>query len=140
MPMTASAQSTHGRLHHTIDVNGRHTITTDAPNRLGGTDSAPAPYELLPAMIASCVSTMIGIYAQARDWQLSDITVDVEYDPEATPHHIQTTVNLPAGLAPDRVARLRRVADTCPVKRALETGFTFEQQFVVRQPSGASAV
>jgi uncharacterized OsmC-like protein len=59
MPMTASARSAHGSPYHTIDVNGRHTITTDAPDRLGGTDRAPAPHELLPAMLASCVSTMI---------------------------------------------------------------------------------
>ena len=49
MPMTASARSTHGNPHHTIDVNGRHTITTDAPEARG-TDRAPAPHELLPAM------------------------------------------------------------------------------------------
>jgi putative redox protein len=140
MPMSASARSTHGSPHHTIDVNGRHTITTDTPLRLGGTDSAPAPHELLPAMLASCVSTMIGMYAQARDWQLSDVSVDVEYDPQATPRQIQTTVNLPEGLTPDQVARLRRVVDTCPVKRALETGFMFDQQVVQRQPSGATAV
>ena len=138
MPMTASARSTHGNPHHTIDVNGRHTITTDAPDRLGGTDRAPAPHELLPAMLASCVSTMIGMYAQAHDWALVDVSVDVEYDPQATPRHIQTTVNLPEGLTPHQIAPLRRVADTCPVKRALETGFTFEQQFVA-QPSGALA-
>ena len=139
MPMTASARSTHGRPHHTIDVNGRHTITTDAPDRLGGTDRAPAPHELLPAMLASCVSTMIGMYAQARDWELSDVSVDVEYDPQATPGHIQTTVNLADGLTPDQLVHLGRVADTCPVKRALETGFRFEQQFVAHQPTVATA-
>ena len=139
MSMTSSARSTHGSPHHTIDVNGRHVITTDTPNRLGGTDSAPAPHELLPAMLASCISTMIGMYARARDWQPLDATVDVEYDPQAIPRHIHTTVNLPDGLTPDQVARLRRVAETCPVKQALEIGFTFEQQFVLHQPSAATA-
>ena len=139
MPMTASARSIGGTPRHRIDVNGRHMISTDTPERLGGTDTAPAPHELLAAMLASCVSTMIGMYAHAHDWELSHVSVDVEYDPQATPRHIQTTVNLPDGLTPDQIARLRRVADTCPVKRALETGFTFEHQFVAQQPSGATA-
>ncbi|MBV9310736.1 MAG: OsmC family protein [Solirubrobacterales bacterium] len=137
--MTASARSIGGTLHQRIDVNGRHVISTDTPARLGGTDGAPAPHELLPAMVASCVSTMIGMYARARGWELSDVEVDVEYDSEATPRHVHVTLNLPEGLTPDQVARLRRVADACPVKRALETGFTFEQQIVVQRPAERSA-
>ena len=46
-------------------------------------------------------------------------------------------VNKAFGLTPDQIKRLRTVAYTCPAKRALEAGFTFEQQFVVadRTPS-----
>ena len=139
MPMTASARSIDGTLHHRIDVNGRHMISTDTPARLGGTDSAPAPHELLAAMLASCVSTMIGMYARAREWDLQDVEVDVEYDPEATPRHARVTMNLPQGLTADQIARLRRVADTCPVKRALETGFVFEQEVVLRPPAVLAA-
>jgi len=138
--MTARARSVDGGPHHTIDVNRRHTVSTDTPDRLGGTDRAPSPHELLPAMLASCVSTTIGMYARARDWQLSDIEVDAEYDADAEPRHVQVTVNLPEGLTPAQVARLRRVAETCPVKRALETGFTFEQQIVVRPPATRAAI
>ena len=134
MPMTASARSIGGTPRHRIDVNGRHMISTDTPERLGGTDTAPAPHELLAAMLASCVSTMIVMYARARDWDLQDVEVDVEYDPEAMPRHARLTVNLPADLTADQVTRLRRVADTCPVKRALETGFAFEQEVVLRPP------
>jgi putative redox protein len=138
--MTARARSVDGSPDHTIDVNGRHTIRTDTPERLGGTDSAPSPHELLPAMLASCVSTMIGMYARARDWQLSDVEVDIEYDADAEPRHLQVTVNLPDGLTPDQVARLRRVADTCPVKRALQAGFTFEQQVLLRPAATRAAI
>lgn len=73
MTMTATARPIDGTLRHQIDVNGRHTITTDQPERLGGSDTAPAPHELMPATIASCVSTMITVYARERDWQLDDL-------------------------------------------------------------------
>ncbi len=39
MSFTASARSIGGTMRHEIDVNGRHTIVTDEPESLGGTDS-----------------------------------------------------------------------------------------------------
>jgi putative redox protein len=131
MSMTATARPIDGTLRHEIDVNTRHTIITDEPTRLGGTDTGPAPHELLPAMLAACVSTMIVTYANARGLELDDLRVDVVYDPEPTPRHVELVVHMPAGLAPDQAERLRRIADTCPVKRALEAGFTFDEAIVV---------
>lgn len=131
MTMTAVARSMHGDLRHEVDVNGRHMIVTDEPERLGGTDTGPAPHELLPAMLASCVSTMITLYARAREWELSEVRVEVAYDSESTPRHVDVRVYLPDGLTSDQVRRLRRVANTCPAKRALEAGFTFDEQLIV---------
>ncbi len=128
MTMTATARPIAGTLRHEIDVNGRHTITTDEPERLGGTDTAPAPHELLAATLAACVSTMITVYARSRDWNLRELRVNVSYDSDATPRQVLTTIHLPEGLSDDQIKRLERVAETCPVKRALEAGFTFDQQ------------
>jgi putative redox protein len=89
---------------------------------------------LLAAMLASCVSTMIGMYARARDWDLPDVSVAVEYESSVTPRHVEVTLNLPEGLTADQIAGLRRVADTCPVKRALEAGFTFTQEVALVPP------
>jgi putative redox protein len=127
---TATARSIDSTLQHRIDVNGRHEIVTDEPTSVGGHDSAPAPHELLPAMLASCVSTMIMLYAQKRDWQLGDVSVDVQYDNESTPRRVATTIHLPDGLSADQIRRLEMVAEACPVKRALEAGFTFEHEIV----------
>ena len=129
--MNAVARSVDGELRHEVDVNGRHVIITDEPERLGGTDAGPAPHELLPAMLASCVSTMITVYARARNWKLPEVRVEVAYDSESTPRHVDLRVYLPEGLTADQVKRLRRVADTCPAKRALEAGFTFDEQLIV---------
>ena len=131
MTMTAVARSVAGELRHEVDVNGRHVIVTDEPERLGGTDAGPAPHELLPAMLASCVSTMITLYARARNWNLREVRVEVAYDSESTPRQVDIRIYLPEGLTPDQVRRLRRVAGTCPAKRALEAGFTFEERLIV---------
>ncbi len=132
---TASARAAGASLRNEIDVNGRHTLVTDEPESLGGTDTAPAPHELLPAMLASCISTMIAMYARRRDWQLADIRVDVTYDTETVPRDVRISVHLPEGLAPDQVERLRRVAETCPARRALEAGFAFEEELALDLPA-----
>ena len=125
MILTASARRDGATLRHTVEVNGRHTIITDEPESLGGSDTGPAPHELLPATLASCIATMIALYAQRRDWDIGEPRVDVSYDTEADPRRFDVTVLLPERLSADQLERLRRVADTCPVRRALEAGFDF---------------
>jgi putative redox protein len=137
MGMTATATPVDGTLRHEVDVNGRHMIVTDEPIRLGGTDAGPTPHELLPAILAACASTMIMTYANARGLKLGELRVDCVYDAETTPRHVELVVHAPAGLTQDQIKRLHRIADTCPVKRALEAGFAFDERIVVdRDPSG----
>jgi putative redox protein len=128
MTFTASARPITGGLRQEIDVNGRHALITDEPQRLGGTDAGPAPHELLPAMLAACVSTTLAMYAQRHEWLLGETQVDVTYDADTTPRRVDLTLHLPAGLTPEQLTRLRRVAATCPVRRALEAGFAFEER------------
>lgn len=140
MSMTATARPVDGGLRHRVDVNGRHTITTDEPTSIGGTDRGPAPHELLPAMLAACVSTMIATYAQGRELDVSELRVDVTYDPSTTPRRVQVEVHAPADFTPEQVERLYRIADTCPVKRALEAGFSFEEQVVADAATSAEVL
>ena len=134
MAMTATARRTDGGLKHLVVVNDRHTIVTDEPIALGGTDEGPAPHELLAATLASCVSTMIAMYARNRGWDLGEIGVDVRYDTDAVPRRMEVDIHLPPGLAAEQVRRLQRVAQTCPVRRALESGFTFEEKLIADEP------
>jgi len=71
---------------------------------------------------------MIVLYAQRKAWDLGDIRVDVDYDADVTPRAVEVTVHLSEGLTSDQTQRLKRVADTCPVRRALEAGFAFQER------------
>ena len=130
MSMTATARRVGQTLKHEVDVNGRHVIVTDEPERLGGTDEGPAPHELLAAMLASCVATMISMYAERRGWNVGELAVDVSYDSESVPRRVAIDVHLPDELTTDQRRRLERVAETCPARRALEAGFVFEERIV----------
>jgi putative redox protein len=122
-----------------VDVNGRHTIVTDEPASLGGTDEGPAPHELLPAALASCVGTMVALYAAKRDWDIGEPRVDVSYDPESSPCRFDVHLQLPSGLSDEQRRRLERVAQTCPLRRALEAGFTFTERTTVEHPDQVAA-
>lgn len=139
MSFTASARSIDGTSRNEIDVNGRHTIITDEPVSLGGTDTGPAPHELLPAVLASCISTTVALYALRKEWDIGEIRVDVDYNHQSEPRRFDVTVCLPAGLTDDQVTRLRRVADTCPVRRALQGGFAFDERISITEPAVSAA-
>ncbi len=128
MSMKATSTLAGMSLRSVVDVNGRHSIVTDEPVRLGGTDEGPAPHELLPAAVASCVATTIAMYARTKGWDLGELAVDVDYDNDAVPRRLEIDIHLPDSLAPAQLERLRRVARTCPIRRALETGFALEER------------
>ncbi len=137
--MSATARRVGGGLEHEVDVNGRHTIITDEPERVGGSDLGPAPHELLAATLAACIATMIAMYAQNRGWDIGETEVDVHYDPDSVPRRIAVDIHLPTGLSADQRRRLERVAETCPVRRALEAGFAFEERIVTAPVPRAAA-
>jgi putative redox protein len=127
---TATARRVGDTLKHEVEVNGRHVIVTDEPARLGGSDEGPAPHELLAATLASCVATMIAMYAHNRGWSIGETAVEVDYDADSVPRRFTVEVRLPDDLTQDQRRRLLRVARTCPVRRALEAGFVFEERIV----------
>jgi len=125
--MTATAHSRGDTLEQEVDVNGRHNLVTDEPERLGGTDHGPAPHELLPATLAACAATTVAMYARKRGWDIGELAVDADYDPDSTPRHVTLELHLSDGLTPEQRRRLERVARACPARRALEAGFVFEE-------------
>ena len=127
MSLTATAHSSGDTLRQELLVDGRHRLVTDEPAQLGGTDTGPAPHELLPAALAACVAVTIRMYARTKGWALGELSVDVVYDNTSTPRHFDVTVNLPCGLTAEQVRRLMRVAEACPVRRSIEAGMAFDE-------------
>jgi putative redox protein len=127
MSLTATARSAGDSLRQEVLVDGRHRLVTDEPAELGGTDTGPAPHELLPAALAACVAVTMRMYARTKGWALGELSVDVVYDNKSTPRHFDVTINLPGGLSREQVRRLMRAAETCPVRRSIEAGMVFDE-------------
>ena len=92
MGLTATARSIPGTLRQDVLIDGRHHLTTEAAEHVGGEGSAPAPHELFPAALAACVAMTLTIYARTKEWDLGEVTVAVDYDHESTPRRFDIDV------------------------------------------------
>lgn len=128
MALTATARSIRGTLRQEVLIDGKHRLVTDEPEHVGGDGRGPAPHELLPASLASCVATTLVMYARTKDWDLGDVRVRVDYDHRSTPRRFDVVVELDGDLSEDQLARLERVAESCPVRRAIEAGVEFHER------------
>lgn len=127
MSLTARSRSIPGTLRQQVVIGDSHRLVTDEPVRVGGDGSAPAPHELLPAALAACISTTVVMYARTKEWPLTGVEVDVDYDHKATPRRFEVDVQLEGELDEEQLARLERVAESCPIRRAFEAGFELEE-------------
>ena len=132
MSLTATARSIPGTLRQEVVIDGRHRLITDEPERLGGDGSAPAPHELLPAALASCVSTTLVMYAHTKGWGLGDVRVAVDYDNRSTPRRFEVSIEVDGDLSDEQVQRLEKVARSCPVRRSVEAGIEFVETITLR--------
>jgi len=127
MSLTATSRSIRGTLRQEIVIDGKHRLITDEPESVGGNGSAPAPHELLPAALASCISTTLVMYARTMEWDLGEVTVEVEYDHQATPRIFEVAIDLTGDLTDEQLDRLEKVAAACPVRRSIETNVEFRE-------------
>jgi putative redox protein len=128
MSLTAVARSIPGTLRTDVLVNDRFHLVTDEPVDVGGDGSAPAPHELFPAALASCIATTLAMYARTKGWDLGEVVVDVDYDHRSTPRRFEVEIRLGGDLSDEQLRRLEKVAEACPVRRAVEAGLVFEER------------
>jgi putative redox protein len=128
MSLIATARSVPGTLRQDVLIGGEHALVTDQPVEAGGGGSGPSPHELLPAALAACVAFTLTAYARTKDWDLGTVSVAVDYDHHATPRRFLVRIDLDGDVTPLQLERLRKVAAACPVRRAVEVGFVFEER------------
>ena len=137
MSLLATARSIPGTLRQEVVIDGQHRLITDEPDRLGGDGNGPAPHELFPAALASCISTTLVMYARTKAWELGEVSVAVDYDNQSTPRRFDVAIELGGDLTDEQLRRLGKVAESCPVRRAVEAGIEFFETIARREPASA---
>jgi putative redox protein len=76
----ARAKAIIGTTHYatTIEASGHH-IVADEPRGNGGTDTGPAPYDLLLASLAACTAITLRMYADRKQWILKSLMVELNF-------------------------------------------------------------
>ena len=59
--------------------SGKHHFITDKPESFGGHDTGPAPYDFLTASLASCTMITLRMYAQHKEMDFGEFTVEVDF-------------------------------------------------------------
>jgi putative redox protein len=101
--------------------DAKHTGLADAIVADGGREAGFKPFALLEASLAACVAMTIRMYADRHGWALPELEVRAKYDQSRTDAPVlRYDIDFGAAdLAPDIRERLLRVAQACPVHKAL---------------------
>lgn len=108
-----------------VKVNARleeFTVATDQPVRAGGEGSAPAPFGLFLASLATCAGYYVKAFCDSRQIPSDGITLsmDTEYNPaEKMIGKIIIRIHVPADFPERYDAAVINAAAVCAVKRHL---------------------
>ena len=108
-------------------------ISTDAPKDHMGKGEAFSPTDLVAAVLASCMATIMGIAAQKHNIDLKGLKVDVIKEMVMGPVRkigmISVDIYMPKGIALEKRSLLENAAHTCPVHKSLHPDVQTPIQF-----------
>ena len=113
---TASIASTHYRVKL---QNGRHEFGADEPMDKGGTDTGPAPDELLEASLAGCTAITLRMYADRKAWKVTEIDVTVSLERIDNKTIFTRSIKVEGDIDETQRERLLQIAKVCPVSKTL---------------------
>jgi putative redox protein len=113
---TASIASTH----YSVRLqDGRHEFLSDEPLNIGGSDTGPAPDELLEASLASCTAITLRMYADKKNWPVAEIDVTVSLERHGSKTLFTRSIRINGTIDGEQRQRLLEIAKNCPVSKTL---------------------
>ncbi len=99
-----------------------HEFFVDEPGELNGGDTAQDPYETMLGALGACKAITVRMYAQRKGWDLREVRLDLEHsrpNGRGKPEQIDIVMRFEGDLDDDQRARLKEIANACPVQRTI---------------------
>ena len=116
-----------------------HRLMSDEPEKYGGSNLGPTPYELLLMSLGACTSMTMRMYANRKKLPLEDIKVKLDHervhaedcvDCDKKSELITRSISLQGNLSDEQLNSLLSIADKCPVHRTLESDLKIATELV----------
>ncbi|MFX4222320.1 MAG: alpha/beta fold hydrolase [Thalassobaculum sp.] len=116
-----------------ISAGPHHRLRADEPAAVGGTDTGPSPYDLLLAALGACTNMTIKMYADRKGWPIDRLETHLRHAKihaedcaecetrQGKVDRIDRRLVIEGPLDADQKAKLREIADKCPVHRTLHS-------------------
>lgn len=133
-------RETHAGKFQQAILTGPHRLFADEPEKMGGMNSGPAPYDYLLAGLGACTSMTIRLYAEFKKIPLQEVSVRLTHgkihakDCEtcdtkvSTVDRIERFITLEGALDDEQRQKLMEIAEKCPVHKSLSEGIEIVTQ------------
>ena len=112
----------------TLEVGG-HTLVADEPERNGGANTGPAPYDYLLAGLGACTAITLRMYADRKQWPLEAVDVSLHLSHDDGALLVKRTLAFSGALQPEQKSRMAEIAEKTPVTLTLKAGLRIDTSF-----------
>lgn len=119
---------------------GSHRLIVDQPVGAGGTDTGPAPIQLLGTALGTCIALYVQQFLHARELPYEGMRVEVEQHGASNPNRVAAfavRVVLPVAVRGPHAEMLERVVRSCPAHGTLT--HAAEVAVTIESPAAAAA-
>jgi putative redox protein len=120
--MTTSARTCTGSTMVQIASGAAHWSADLAPS-LGGSGLHPTPHDLLDSALAACTVLTVQLYAKRKNLPVEQVQAEVEREQEGSIYRMRRRLQLTGPLSQEQRSDLLRVANACPIHKALAGTF-----------------
>lgn len=112
----------------------QHTLIGDEPAAHGGADMGMTPYELLLAALGECTAITLRMYADRKEWDVTDIEVKLsltEMTPADKTTSISREIKIIGNITEEQRLRMVQIANACPVHKVLSNPIKIETTLAI---------
>ena len=113
-----------------ITTTAGHELTSDEPERRGGTNTGAAPFDLMLGSLGACTAITLRMYSERKQWNLGTVDVKLRLIKEGDgPMQIERIISVSETIDGEQQAKLLEIADKTPVTKALAPGVPIQTVF-----------